>query len=62
MLSDILLLGVLFSTRTVTADHTELLVMLTPHVIHNAEDMQAASNELRQRLQRLISADAPRYR
>ena len=62
ILSDIPILGALFSQRTTTTDRTELLVLLTPHVIHNAEDLQAASYEMRQRLQKLISSDALRYR
>ncbi len=31
---------------SVSTTRTELLVMLTPHVIHNADDMQSATDEM----------------
>ena len=54
VLKDIPYFGALFSTTSVNTDRTELLVMLTPHVIHNAEDMQAAGDEVKQKMQRLF--------
>jgi len=51
---DLPLIGTLFGTRSVAAERTELLVMLTPHVIRNSEDMQAATDEMRRRVQQLV--------
>jgi general secretion pathway protein D len=54
ILSDIPIIGVLFSTRNNTNDRTELLVLLTPRVIDSAERAQAVTDELRRRLTGLV--------
>lgn len=53
ILKDIPYIGVLFGTTSTTNRRTELLVLLTPHVIRNAADMQAATDEMRQRMRLL---------
>lgn len=55
MLKDIPLLGNLFSSTSNTRDRTELLVMLTPHVVRNASDARAITEDLR----RSMSSMAP---
>lgn len=55
VLKDIPLLGSLFGSTTNTRDRTELLVLLTPHVVRNPVDAQAVTDELR----RSISAVTP---
>ncbi len=54
-LTDIPVLGALFGTRNNTVARTELLVLLTPHVIHDQRDVRALTDELRQRLGRLAA-------
>jgi len=49
-LADIPVLGALFSTKTNNRARTELLVMLTPRVLENDDDLRAASAEMRQRM------------
>lgn len=58
-LTDIPVLGGLFGTRSVSAQRTELLVLLTPHVIHDQRDVRALTDELRQRLGGLASQPLP---
>ena len=55
-LADIPVLGTLFSTNTNNRARTELLVLLTPRVLENDDDLRAASAELRQRM-RTMSLD-----
>ena len=55
-LADIPVLGALFSTNTNNRARTELLVLLTPRVLENDDDLRAASAELRQRM-RTMSLD-----
>jgi general secretion pathway protein D len=50
ILSSIPIIGALFSTRTRNNARTELLVLLTPHVIDSPERAQAVTDELRRRL------------
>jgi general secretion pathway protein D len=54
ILSEIPIIGVLFSTRNNTNDRTELLVLLTPRVIDSAERAQAVTDELRRRLTGIV--------
>jgi general secretion pathway protein D len=54
LLSDIPVIGSLFGTTTVTADRTELLVLITPHVIRSPAEADAVTDELRQRLQSVL--------
>lgn len=60
ILRDIPYLGVLFGTTGYTTTRTELLVMLTPHVIRNAAEMQAATDEMRLRMRNIAPTDLPR--
>jgi general secretion pathway protein D len=50
VLSDIPILGNLFSANSDTTNRTELLILLTPRVIKNRADAQAVTEELRSRL------------
>jgi len=50
LLQDIPVLGTLFSTKTNNNDRTELLVLLTPHVVNNQQDARALTEELKRRL------------
>jgi general secretion pathway protein D len=56
-LSDIPVLGDLVSTTTRTKGRTELLILLTPHVVHNQEEARAITDELRSRLKALTPVD-----
>jgi general secretion pathway protein D len=49
-LQDIPGLGALFSTKTNENDRTELLVLLTPHVVNNQQDARALTEELKRKL------------
>jgi general secretion pathway protein D len=48
-LSEIPYVGGLFGTKTDTTDRTELMVLITPHVIENLEAARAVTEELRQK-------------
>jgi general secretion pathway protein D len=50
VLSEIPILGNLFKTNVETTLRTELLVLITPRVIRNAEEAQEAMEELRSRM------------
>jgi general secretion pathway protein D len=50
ILKDIPYLGNLFSNTDNTDTRTELLVLLTPRVIRNASDLQAITDELREKI------------
>lgn len=54
-LSDIPVLGDLFSTTTKTDDRTELLVMITPRVLRNPKDLGDITREMRERMSGLDS-------
>ena len=49
-LKDIPLLGALASTQNNTRTRTELLVLITPHVIHDQRDARALTEDLRDQL------------
>lgn len=53
LLSDIPILGNLFKTTTDTTRRTELLVLLTPRVVHDRNDARTVTDDLRQRMRRL---------
>ncbi len=53
VLSDIPVLGNLFSTTTKTDDRTELLVMITPRVLKNPQDLTDITQEMRERMSSL---------
>lgn len=56
-LSDIPVLGNLFSTTTKTDDRTELLVMITPRVLKNPKDLGDITREMRDRMSSLESLE-----
>ena len=49
-LQDIPVLGTLFSTKTNNRDRTELLVLLTPRVVHDQREAKALTEELKRKL------------
>ena len=49
-LKDIPLFGTIFSTQNNTRARTELLVLITPHVIHDQRDARALTEDLRNQL------------
>jgi general secretion pathway protein D len=53
LLSDIPVIGAVFGTTDHNVQRTELLVLLSPKIIHNAADARAATEELRSRLHTL---------
>jgi general secretion pathway protein D len=50
VLTDIPVLGSLFGTKSDSKQRTELLVLLSPRVVHNAAEADAITQELRSRL------------
>jgi general secretion pathway protein D len=50
LLQEIPVLGHLFSTTDNTTDRTELLVLITPHVVYDSGDARALTDELRRKL------------
>ncbi len=50
LVKDIPLLGTLFSTQQNTRARTELLVLITPHVVHDQRDARALTEDLRNQL------------
>ena len=44
------MLGPLFSTRDNISDRTEILVLLTTHVVYDENDARALTEELRRKL------------
>lgn len=56
-LSDVPVLGALFRSTDRNVQRTELLVLLSPRVLHNAGDARAATDELRSRLRALDRTD-----
>ena len=49
-LADVPVVGALFGHRSDTVGRTELLVMITPHVVRNAAEAAAATEEIRRRI------------
>jgi len=62
LLKDVPGLGALFGTHNNGVDRTELIVLVTPHVIRNAQGADAATNELRSKLPMLEAKNAPARR
>lgn len=56
-LSDVPVLGALFRSTDRSVGRTELLVLLSPRVLHNASDARAATDELQSRLHTLQRVD-----
>jgi general secretion pathway protein D len=50
LLQEIPVLGTLFSTKLNNRDRTELLVLLTPHVVHDQREARALTEELKRKL------------
>jgi len=61
LLSDIPIIGAAFGSTDHNVQRTELLVLLSPHIIHNSADARAATDELRSRLHSL-QGDSPPVR
>jgi general secretion pathway protein D len=57
LLSAIPVIGAAFGTTDHNVQRTELLVLLSPKIVHNAADARAATDELRSRLHSLQSSD-----
>lgn len=57
LLQDIPLLGAAFRSTDRNVSRTELLVLLSPRVLHNTADARAATDELRNRLRSLQRID-----
>lgn len=53
LLQDVPVVGNLFSTNTVAAARTELLVVITPRVVRSDQEMRDVSTELRERMRGL---------
>jgi general secretion pathway protein D len=63
ILSKLPLLGGLFGTQSNNHVRTELLILLSPHVLHNASEARQVTDELRQQMRLvtpLVVAPAPR--
>jgi general secretion pathway protein D len=56
-LSRIPVIGALFGAKTDNAERTELLVLITPRVVPDQEEAQRVTDELRQRLRRVIGLE-----
>ncbi len=52
ILKDIPIISLLTSTQTNNRTRTELLVLLTPHVVHNQRDARSLTDDLREQLPR----------
>jgi general secretion pathway protein D len=50
VLKDVPVLGTLFSNQTNSRTRTELLVLITPHVVHDQRDARALTEDLRHQL------------
>jgi general secretion pathway protein D len=59
LLSAIPVIGAAFGTTDHSVQRTELLVLLSPRIVHNATDARAATEELRRRLHSLQSNTIP---
>jgi general secretion pathway protein D len=57
LLSDVPVIGSVFRSTDRNVQRTELLVLLSPRVLHDTSDARAATDELRNRLKSLQGAD-----
>ncbi len=57
LLSDIPVIGAAFGTTDHNVQRTELLVLLSPKIVHNVVDARAVTDELRSRLHSLQGSD-----
>jgi general secretion pathway protein D len=62
ILKDIPILGYLFGSRSNNVTRTELIVLITPHVVRGRDDADAVTQELRQKLPLTIPVVARRGR
>lgn len=63
LLGDIPVLGWLFKTRTREKKKTNLVILLTPHIVRDAADLTNLTNEVNKRRQRFLNeATGGRYR
>ena len=58
VLDEIPLLGALFSSTTESKTRTELLVLITPCVIRNDQDIRRVTEEMRQQMQAVVPLNA----
>jgi general secretion pathway protein D len=56
VLKDVPIFGSLFGTKQNDKKRTELLILLSPHVLHDAAEARAATDELRSRLHSIAPA------
>jgi general secretion pathway protein D len=54
-LSDLPVLGVLFGQRADSTSRTELMVMITPHIVRSPVEAAAASDEIRRRIRETVT-------
>lgn len=54
-LSDVPVLGVLFGQRADSTSRTELMVMITPHIVRSPVEAAAASDEIRRRIRETVT-------
>jgi general secretion pathway protein D len=54
-LADVPVLGVLFGQRADSTNRTELMVMITPHIVRNPVEAAAASDEIRRRIRETVT-------
>ena len=59
-LHDIPLLGNLFGSTSENTDRTELVVMITPHVLGNDEELRAIGGEMRERMRQTLQSPVAR--
>ena len=57
-LKDIPILGALAGTQNNSRQRTELLVLITPHIIHNSGDMRKLADDMRDALSGAASVPA----
>ena len=62
VLQDLPIIGSLFGTRGNNKTRTELIVLITPHVVRSAAESQAVSDELQRKLPLTIPVTARRPR
>lgn len=60
VLKDLPLIGNLFGTTEHSRDRTELLILLTPHVVRNAADARRITDELREKIRGVEPLPLPR--
>jgi len=54
VLKDIPIFGSLFKTTSLVTERTELLVLITPHVVRTRQEARTVTEELRQRLRAVV--------